>query len=68
MSINDYLEYLALDSILQGWMSSVEFNLNRPEICETFHFADGTKQPLNLKRLKARVTELQRSFLTEYMR
>lgn len=62
-----YLEYLCLDSIMQGWMSSAEFTLNRPEICETFWFADGTKQPLNLSKLKNRITELQKMFLKDYL-
>ena len=62
-----YLEYLALDSIMQGWMSSVEFNLNRPDVCETFWFADGTKAPILLNKLKARITELQKEFLSPYI-
>lgn len=62
-----YLEYLCLNSIMQGWMGSIEFCNNRPEICEAFWFADGTRQPLNLTKLKARITELQKMFLEEYL-
>lgn len=67
MNQNDYLEYLVLDSIIQGYTSCLEFNHNRPEICETFWFADGTKQSLDLTKLKNRITELQKMFLKEYL-
>ena len=62
-----YLEYLALDSILQGYVSLQEWNANRPDICETFCYADGTKAKISLNKLKARITMLQKEFLQKYV-
>ena len=61
-----YLEYLALDSIMQGWMDFTEFG-NKSEVCNTFRYADGTNVPINLYKLKDRITELQKEFLEEYV-
>lgn len=61
-----YLEYLALDSILQGYMSSIELNMNRPREC-TIWYADNTSGVLDLHKLKKRVTELQKEFLEPYV-
>lgn len=64
MCLEHYLEYLVLDSIMQEWL---QFSLNIPEICDNFYFADNTKVQLNLTKLKARITELQKMFLKEYL-
>lgn len=61
-----YLEYLALDSVLQGYMSAAELTIGRPREC-TIWYADNTPEVIDLHRLKKRVTELQKEFLEPYV-
>lgn len=60
-----YLEYLALDSILQGYMSFDSLSKN-PKNNKGW-YADGTKFIVDLDKLKERVTELQKRFLKDYV-
>lgn len=63
MSKEEYLEYLCLDSILQGYVTSSYSN--------TFCDEDecillNNHMKINIKKLRARVIELQKKMLKEY--
>lgn len=60
-----YLEYLALDSILQGYMNSDSLIKNSKN--NKGWYADGTRFVVDLEKLKERVTELQKRFLKDYV-
>ena len=61
-----YLEYLALDSILQSYMSAEELTKNRPREC-TMWYANNTQEKIDLTKLKDRITKLQKEFLEPYI-
>jgi hypothetical protein len=65
MTNERYLEYLALDSILQGYLYPSELTAGRPDKCE-FYFADGTFAFINVNQLKERVAMLQKEFMEDY--
>lgn len=59
-----YLEYLALDSILQGYMSSSCLN-DYSQDTEVYLPYD--HMHIDLKKLKSRLVELQKEFLEPYV-
>lgn len=66
MITETYLEYLCLNSILDGYMCANELTLGRPDDCE-FWYANNTKGRLHLHKLKDRVTKLQKELLENYV-
>lgn len=64
MKIEEYLEYLCLDSILQGYVTSNYANTYcNEEYCSLLN--DG-KININIRKLRARVAELQKKLLQDY--
>jgi hypothetical protein len=61
-----YLEYFALKDILDDNTYAENITKNRPQRCD-FWYSDGTWGVLDLTKLKARLTELQREFLKDYL-
>lgn len=60
-----YLEYLALSSILNEYMYLSDYSKNEPT-CKIY-LADNKPIVLNTEKLRARVTELQKEFLSPYV-
>ncbi len=58
-----YLEYLALDTILNHYMS--DYSRNEPKC--NLYLANNKCIVLDTKKLRARVTKLQKEFLEEYI-
>lgn len=65
MTNESYLHYLALDSILQGYMSTEYFNNNYEEA--RIWYANNEKAIINLKKLKDDVTKMQKEILHDYV-
>jgi hypothetical protein len=73
MTVEHYLEYLALESILDNYIYSQYTAKGSPTYCE-FWFANNSCKDnldqdivLNLKKLKNRITELQKELLEDYI-
>lgn len=60
-----YLEYLALNTILNDYMYMSDYSRNEPK-CDLY-LANKECVVLDAKKLRARITELQKEFLEEYI-
>lgn len=63
MTEKEYLEYLALDSILQGYMSASCLN---DYSTDTEVYLPYDHMHIDVKKVKIRVAELQKKFLEPY--
>lgn len=59
-----YLEYLALNTILNDYMYIDDYDKNEPT-CEIY-LANKKPIVLNSKKLRERITEIQKEFLEPY--
>ena len=64
MIIERYLEYLALNTILNDYMYISDYSKNEP-ICEIY-LADKKPIVLNARKLRERITKIQKEFLEPY--
>lgn len=63
MSKEEYLEYLCLDSILQGYVTSDHTNTyDHSEYCCLLN----NHMKIDIQKLRARVIELQKKLLKDY--
>lgn len=60
-----YLEYLALNSILQDYLIAAALTFNSKD--NYGWYANGMKFKIDLDKLKDRITELQKRFLKDYV-
>lgn len=58
-----YLEYLALDSIMQGYVSAEYFNDYYYEECYLLN----NHMKIDINKVKKRIIELQKEFLKDYV-
>lgn len=65
MIADRYLEYFALDSILQGYMSSAAMSLNSNK--NEVWLANGSTININLDAMKDRMTKIQLEILEPYV-